>query len=441
MSDKEREWIRLQTDTISPLTRKAVEFFEARIKGQPRVIRGLWEVLETWQAGMSDPKKPIASFLFCGPSGTGKTETARTMAEWLLGDPDALTIIPCANYSQSHEISALLGSPHGYVGYDDEPLLSQRRIELPAYTAIENQKAKEKEKYKPFDDEYNHLAHEWKKLIKLRSHFERSRKSDDPDWVKLEKTIQENIDKRNEIYPKTSYYTPPNPNSIILFDEIERGNKTLHDLLLNILDTGQLPMKDGEVTDFTKSFIFMTSNIGADKITSILRGENKIEIVPSRKNKAKLDQDIYEAVRKDMENFFGAPFLGRITKILLFRALDRKNWFEVLDLELQKLQKFLNTLKLPDYPDGLPIILELDQAVKDFIVDKASKYQELGVRRLQEEINHYFRNPLAALFNSFKIKPGNVIRARIEDQQGAKTIVLEKLVEESPGFDLIEFPK
>jgi ATP-dependent Clp protease ATP-binding subunit ClpB len=100
-----------------------------RVVGQEEAIRGLVEVYQTWAAGMAAPAKPIASFLFLGPTGSGKTRLVEAAAEALLGDVRAVVKIDCGEFQHSHEIAKLVGSPPGYLGHrETHPALSQETL-------------------------------------------------------------------------------------------------------------------------------------------------------------------------------------------------------------------------------------------------------------------------------------------------------------------------
>ncbi|HEX6534026.1 MAG TPA: AAA family ATPase [Gemmatimonadaceae bacterium] len=102
----------------------------ARVVGQQEAVRALGSLYETALAGLAPPNRPIGTLLFLGPTGAGKTRVAEAAAEVLFGDPGALIKIDCAEYQHGHEISKLIGSPPGYVGYADaKPLLTQEKLD------------------------------------------------------------------------------------------------------------------------------------------------------------------------------------------------------------------------------------------------------------------------------------------------------------------------
>ena len=169
-----------------------------RIVGQDEAIRQIVDIYQTYLAGMATPARPIGSFLFLGPTGSGKTRTVEALAESLVGDPQAVIKIDCAEFQHSHEIAKLIGSPPGYLGHrETHPLLSQETL--------------------------NHYH---------------------TDKVKL---------------------------SFVLFDEIEKASDALWNLLLGVLDKATLTLGDNRRVDFSRAIIFMTSNLGANEMNSIIR--------------------------------------------------------------------------------------------------------------------------------------------------------------------------
>jgi ATP-dependent Clp protease ATP-binding subunit ClpA len=120
----------LDPNQRSPLAARFEDELLARVVGQPDAVRALSSLFEVALAGMAPPNRPIGTLLFLGPTGAGKTRVAEAAAEVLFGDPNALIKIDCAEYQHGHEISKLIGSPPGYVGYADaSPLLTQERLD------------------------------------------------------------------------------------------------------------------------------------------------------------------------------------------------------------------------------------------------------------------------------------------------------------------------
>ena len=97
-----------------------------RVIGQDEAVSSVAKAIRRGRTGLKDPKKPVGSFIFLGPTGVGKTEVSRALAEALFGDEHSLIRFDMSEYMEAHSISKLIGSPPGYVGFSDEPILSQK---------------------------------------------------------------------------------------------------------------------------------------------------------------------------------------------------------------------------------------------------------------------------------------------------------------------------
>src|SRR5246500_1180252 len=196
----QQHWDRL--DRLDP-TRQAEsgqEFALAlrrQIVGQEEAVRALVEFFQVFKAGLSAPGRPIANFLFLGPTGCGKTRIVEAAAEILFGTSSAIVKIDCAEFQHGHEIAKLIGSPPGYLGHrETHALLSQEALD--------------------------------------QHHTEK---------VKI---------------------------SFVLFDEIEKASDSLWNLLLGILDKATLTLGDNRKVDFSAAMVFLTSNLGATEMSSLL---------------------------------------------------------------------------------------------------------------------------------------------------------------------------
>src|ERR1700747_725842 len=165
--------------------------------GQDEAIHQIVRAYQTYLVGLSPAGRPIANFLFLGPTGSGKTRIVEATAESLLKDPQAVIKIDCAEFQHSHEIAKLIGSPPGYLGHrETHALLSQEAL-----------------------DQHH------------------------TDKIKL---------------------------SFVLFDEIEKASDALWNLLLGILDKATLTLGDNRRVDFSAAMVFLTSNLGAAEMSSLV---------------------------------------------------------------------------------------------------------------------------------------------------------------------------
>src|SRR5579863_4279933 len=167
------------------------------VVGQDDAIHQIVRAYQTYQAGLSPAGRPIGTFLFLGPTGSGKTRIVEATAESLLKDARSVIKIDCAEFQHSHEIAKLIGSPPGYLGHrETHALLSQEAL--------------------------------------------------------------------------NQYHTETTKLTFVLFDEIEKASDALWNLLLGILDKATLTLGDNRKVDFSRAMIFMTSNLGATEMSSML---------------------------------------------------------------------------------------------------------------------------------------------------------------------------
>lgn len=436
MSDVTPRWVRLDTSVVSTYVRKFYEFFQNRIVGQQRALSYLARIYELHCARMNNPQKPICSVLLAGATGVGKTESVKAFAEFLFGDRNALTIVNCGTFEHGHEISILTGSPPGYVGSDYDPILSQKNIEQPAKDAWRKKREAKKKDYEENDKKYAWLEKERKKLINQRTKLKERKFESQSDIDNLAKRIEQidqqiiGIDKQMaDLWIHTSRYIPNEVDSIILFDEVEKAARSVQKTLLTILNDGRLTLNNGQVTDFTRSYIFFTSNIGSEEIVRIQQGRVNLGFHQAGESLNTINQAIDEAVRDKIYKEFLPEFVGRLNYIVVYQPLSRADIAAILDLEIKHLQSFMADLYDESHPHGFPIYLEVTSEVKEFIVNRALKYRELGVRRLQDEVQDVLKVPLATLKNSFRIKAHDVIRVRLIEENGEKKIIFEKLDE------------
>ncbi len=123
-------WRELDPRKLSPDARRLKEGLLARVIGQEPAVDALTTIHQIWRSGLADPNRPIASFLLLGPTGTGKTRMVEALAELLFNDRRAMLKVDCAEFSHSHEIARLIGSPPGYLGHrDTPPYLSQENLD------------------------------------------------------------------------------------------------------------------------------------------------------------------------------------------------------------------------------------------------------------------------------------------------------------------------
>lgn len=269
---------RLDAGCITDQTRGLDEILRRHVIGQDAAIDILTCSFSRVISGLRDPDRPALTLLLLGPTGVGKTETAHALADALFGSRHALTQINCEEYAQGHEVSKLLGSPPGYVGYQLEPLLSQHRIDEPCVRAI------------------------------------RAR-----------------VGLVGEQQGQSSMKGDP-PLSIILFDEIEKAHPTVWNAMLGILEEGQLTLGNNTTADFTRSIVLMTSNAGSREMSAALSRPPLGFHAPQP-----VAVDVHRAALDAARALFPLEFLNRFDNILVYHALERQHLERVLDKFLAEL--------------------------------------------------------------------------------------------------------
>ena len=300
-----------------------------RIVGQEEAIGQIINVYQTYLAGMNPPGRPIANFLFLGPTGTGKTRVVEATAESLLGDARAVVKIDCAEFQHSHEIAKLIGSPPGYLGHrETHPLLSQEVL-----------------------NQYH------------------------SDRIQL---------------------------SFVLFDEIEKASDALWNLLLGILDKATLTLGDNRRVDFSKTMIYMTSNLGAGEMSAIMSpGIGFDQFTPGyARADLKLARRIASAGMTAARRKFTPEFMNRLDKVVVFQPLGEQELRSILDLELARVQERVF--------NGTPFLFQLKTAAKDYLLEEGtdSKY---GARHLKRAIERSLVYPMANLIATQQVRSGDLV--------------------------------
>jgi len=330
-----------------------------RVVGQDEALQQIIDIYQTDLVGMSSPGRPIGTFLFLGPTGSGKTRTVEAAAESLMGDARAVIKIDCAEFQHSHEIAKLIGSPPGYLGHrETHPLLSQEVL--------------------------NQCHTEDMKL------------------------------------------------SFVLFDEIEKASDALWNLLLGILDKATLTLGDNRRVDFSRALIFMTSNLGASEMTSIMRpslgfaaGECERQwaagIADSELN-CKISRAGIEAARRK----FTPEFMNRIDKTVVFRPLGEPELRKILSLELNMVQH-----RLLSSANSASFVFSVSDTASDFLLREGTDLK-YGARHLKRAIQRNLVHPLSNLIATGQVRGGDLIRVDFDEITGNLTFFKE--AEDMPAY-------
>ena len=277
--------------------------------GQEPAIKAIARALRRSRALLADPKRPIGSFLFLGPTGVGKTHLAKMLAERVYGDDKALITLDMSEFQEKYSSSRLVGAPPGYVGYDEGGQLTEK--------------------------------------VRRR------------------------------------------PYSVILFDEFEKANGDVCNMLLQILDDGRLTDGQGRVIDFRNTIIICTANLGFD----FAREGHSLGFATET---SETSYDLLkEKLLGEAKRTFRPELLNRFDETVVFRKLEKPDLRKILDLEVAKLQKRLD-------PAG--VTLAIDDKAADFLIEKGSD-SALGARPLRRVVQNYLEDELAELMLAGKTKP------------------------------------
>jgi len=302
------------------------EELHRRIVGQDEAISMVAKAVRRARAGLKDPRRPIGSFIFLGPTGVGKTELSKALAEFLFGSEDALLQLDMSEFMERHTVARLVGAPPGYVGYDDAGQLTE--------------------------------------AIRRR------------------------------------------PFSIVVFDEIEKAHPEAFNMLLQIMEEGNLSDARGHKVDFRNTIIIMTSNIGAEMI----KRETGLGFAIVRDEEADAKRK-YEDMRKnlleELKRTFRPEFLNRVDSVIVFHALTQKDISQIVDLELNKVR-----LRLKEYD----IDLEATEAAKALLAEEGYS-EEYGARPLRRVIQHRIEDALSDAILAGKFTDGDTVLADIEEDE------------------------
>jgi len=292
------------------------------VVGQDDAVHQIVRAYQMHVLGMAPSGRPIGSFLFLGPTGSGKTRIVEATAESLLENPHAVIKIDCAEFQHSHEIAKLIGSPPGYLGHrETHALLSQEA---------------------------------------LNQHH--------TDKIKI---------------------------SFVLFDEIEKASDSLWNLLLGILDKAILTLGDNRKVDFSSAMIFLTSNLGAAEMNSLIDTRLGFH-VPSLENaacNADLNARMSRAGVAAAQRRFTPEFMNRLDRIVVFKSLGAEELRRIVDIELRMVQERIRTAAL-----GKPFVFRANDCAREFLLKEGTDVR-YGARHLKRAIERLLVQPFGALQN------------------------------------------
>lgn len=282
------------------------EHLHRRIIGQDEAVQALSRAVKMARVGLKDPKRPIGSFMFLGPTGVGKTELAKALAEFMFGSENALITLDMSEYMEASAVNRLIGSPPGYVGYEAGGQLTD--------------------------------------AVRQR------------------------------------------PYSVVLFDEMEKADIKVFDVLLQVLDEGRLTDGKGETVSFSESVILMTSNIGGRYLA----------------DPALDPAESHTLAEQEVKRHFRPEFLNRLDDIIFFHHLTADNLRDILELLLKKEKRLVAERDL---------VLEISDQVKRWLLEQ-NDHPEWGARPLRRIIQKHLREPLADFLLEENPAPGTIVKVQ-----------------------------
>ena len=282
------------------------------IVGQDEAIKAVSAAIRRNRVGISPKHKPV-SFIFVGPTGVGKTELVKQLAQDLFNSPDALIRLDMSEFMEKHSVSRIVGSPPGYVGYDEAGQLT------------------EKIRRKPY--------------------------------------------------------------AVILFDEIEKAHPDVMNVLLQILDDGEITDSHGRKVNFENTVIVMTSNAGSE------RKEGTVGFGHT------LNEQNRDRAMKALGEFLRPEFLNRVDEVICFNRLDEQNFAGIARIMLEELQKSLEDKGLH---------FTWDEAVEEYLVKK-SYSATYGARNLRRTIQKELEDEMASQIIDSYEHPVTQLHAAMED--------------------------
>ena len=291
------------------------------VVGQSLAVETLCKALRRSRADLKDPARPIGAFMLLGPTGVGKTLLAKSLAENMFGDSKSLVQLDMSEYMEKFNVSRLVGSPPGYVGYEEGGQLTE----------------------------------------------------------KVRRT----------------------PYSVVLFDEVEKAHPDVLNMLLQILEEGKLTDSFGRHVDFRNTIILLTSNVGAERLK---KGATMGFTAPD-------DEQDYERMKENLteeaKKVFRPEFLNRFDDIVVFRSLGKEELTQILELELEKVEKRLAQRNLH---------FELDESARELLRNQGYD-PSYGARPMRRAVEKNLEDPMAEEIIRGNLREGVTVSISAKDDK------------------------
>ena len=308
------------------------DYLGKRVIGQKEAIAAVSDAVRRSRAGISDPNRPTGSFLFLGPTGVGKTELAKALADFLFDDEKAMVRIDMSEYMEKASVSRLIGAAPGYVGYEQGGQLTE--------------------------------------AVRRR------------------------------------------PYSVVLFDEVEKANPEIFDVLLQVLDDGRLTDGQGRTVDFKNTILIMTSNLGSQFLVNE-------DMDADAKKKAVMD-----AVHMN----FKPEFLNRLDAIVMFHPLTREELGGIVDIQVAGVSQRLTDRR---------ITLDVTDSAREWLANTGYD-PAYGARPLRRLVQTEVGDQLARMLLAGKVHDGDTV---LVDQTGGEHLELsawasDQIVSDNPDVSV-----
>ena len=308
------------------------DYLGKRVIGQKEAIAAVSDAVRRSRAGISDPNRPTGSFLFLGPTGVGKTELAKALADFLFDDEKAMVRIDMSEYMEKASVSRLIGAAPGYIGYEEGGQLTE--------------------------------------AVRRR------------------------------------------PYSVVLFDEVEKANPEVFDVLLQVLDDGRLTDGQGRTVDFKNTILIMTSNLGSQFLVNQ-------DMDADAKKKAVMD-----AVHMN----FKPEFLNRLDDIVMFHPLTREELGGIVDIQVAGVSQRLTDRR---------ITLDVTDSAREWLANTGYD-PAYGARPLRRLVQTEVSDQLARMLLAGKVHDGDTV---LVDQTGGEHLELsawasDQIVSDNPDVSV-----